>query len=67
VLQGVRSGQQRPNLDIGVPALEGVDDSLPRIRLFGIGREEEGQCIVIRATCRRPQRQRRRAKCAGAT
>jgi len=66
VLQGVRSGQQRPNLDVGMPALKCIDDSLPRIRLFGIGGEEEGQRIVFGAACGRPQRQRRRAKCAGA-
>jgi hypothetical protein len=51
-----------------VPALEDVDDSLPGIRLFGIGREKEGQCIVIiGTTCGRPHRQRRRAQRAGAT
>ena len=67
VLQGVRSGQQRPNLDIGIPALKGIDNPQPGVRLFGIGREEEGQCIVIRTAPGRPQRQRRGAKCAGAT
>jgi hypothetical protein len=66
VLQRIAPGQQRPNLDVGVLALEGLDDSLPSFRLFRIGREEEGQCVVIGATCSRPQRQRRRTKRAGA-
>jgi hypothetical protein len=66
VLQGVRSGQQRPNLDIGIPALKGVDNSQPGIRLFGVGGEEERQCIVVRTTAGRPQRQRRSAKRTGA-
>jgi len=66
VLQGVRSGQQRSNLDVGIPALKGINNAQPGVRLFRIGREEEGQRVVIGATRGRPQRQRRRAKCAGA-
>jgi hypothetical protein len=50
-----------------VPALKGVDDKLPGIGLFRIGREKEGQCIIIGTTCGRPHRQRRRAQCASAT
>jgi hypothetical protein len=49
-----------------MPALKGVDNPQAGIRLFGIGGEEEGQCIVIRATPGGPQRHRRRAKRAGA-
>ena len=49
-----------------MPALKCIDDAQPGIRLFGIGREEEGQCIVIGAARRRPQRQRRGAERAGA-
>jgi hypothetical protein len=67
VLQRIAPGQQRLDLDVGVPALESVDDSLPGIRLFRIGRKEEGQCVVVGTTSGGPQRQRRRAKCAGAT
>jgi hypothetical protein len=65
-LQRIAPGQQRPNLDVGVRALEGVNDSLPGIGLFWIGREEKSQCIVIGTTSGGPQRQRRRAKRAGA-
>jgi hypothetical protein len=67
VLQGVRSGQQRPNLDVGMPALKGIDNPQPGIRLFGIRREEERQCILIRTTSGRPKRQRRSAERAGTT
>jgi hypothetical protein len=67
VLHRIAPGQQRPNLDVGVPALEGVDDSLPGSGLFWIGRKEESQCIVIGTTSSGPQRQRRPAKRAGAT
>jgi hypothetical protein len=66
VLQRISPGQQRPNLDVGVPALEGVDDTLPGIGLFWIGRKEESQCIVVGTTSGGPQRQRRRAERAGA-
>jgi len=66
VLQGVRSGQQRPNLDVGMPALKGVDNPQPGIRLFGVGGEEERQCVVVRSTSGRPRRQRCSAKRAGA-
>jgi hypothetical protein len=49
-----------------MPALKGIDDSPPGIRLFRIGTEEERQCVVLRAARGRPQRQRRRAKYTGA-
>jgi hypothetical protein len=66
MLQCVPSGQQRPNLDVGMPALECVHDAQPGIGLFGVGREKERQCIVVRAACRRRQRQRRGAERTGA-
>jgi hypothetical protein len=47
-------------------ALEDIDNTQPGIRLFGVGREEERQCIVVRTTRRRPRRHRRSAKRAGA-
>jgi hypothetical protein len=49
-----------------MPALKGVDNPQPGIRLFRVGGEEERQCIVVRTTAGRPQRQRRSAKRAGA-
>ena len=67
MLQCVRSGQQGPNLDVGMPARKRVDDAQPGIRLFGVGREEEGQRVVIGATRGGQQRQRRRAERTGAT
>jgi hypothetical protein len=66
VSQRIAQGQEHPDLDVGVPALEGVNDSLPGIRLFRIGGEEEGQRIVVGTTPGSPRRQRRRAKRAGA-
>jgi hypothetical protein len=49
-----------------MPALECIHHTHPRICLFGVGSEEERQCIVVRAACRRQQRQRRGAECTGA-
>jgi hypothetical protein len=50
-----------------MPALECIHDAQPGICLFGVGRKEESQCIIVRAACRRQQRRRRGAQCTGAT
>jgi len=66
VLHRIRPGLERPNFDVGMPALKSIDDLQPGSRLFGIGREEESQRIAIRGTPGGPRRQRRRAQRAGA-
>jgi hypothetical protein len=48
-----------------MPTLKRIDDPQPGSRLFGIGREEESQRIVIRGTPGGPRRQRRRTQRAG--
>jgi hypothetical protein len=66
MLQRIPSGQQRPHLDVGMPSLEGIHDAQPGICLFRVGREEEGQRVIVRAACGRRQGQRRGAERAGA-
>ena len=67
VLQCVRPGQQRPNLDVGMPALKRVDDAQSGIRLVRVGGEEECQRVVVIGAARGGrQRQRRGAERTGA-
>jgi hypothetical protein len=49
-----------------MPALKGVDDPQPGIRLFRIGREKERQGVFVTTTANRPRRKRRRPERAGA-
>ena len=65
LLHHARSRKHRANLDVGVAALELVDDADPGIAFVGVGREEERQRVVFGSAAGGPRCQRCRGERAG--